>query len=132
MIVADDKGWSPSDGDDEVKLRAPEGPSREEISRQLEPLPQHLPAAIAPAKPLQFSLGEVMALMVAISLGLAGGTWVPAEIFAAAMGLAMLAGLLAVHLYPPESRWARLLWWGLGLAYTVAVLAAVLKPASRL
>lgn len=116
--------------EEELRIRPAEGPSREEISRQLEPLGNYVPQPDERAQRLQFTIADVLVLMSAMSLGLAGGTWVPVQLFAAVMGLVMLCGLVIVHVYPPEAHWARLLWWSLGLAYTVSVLVAVLKPTS--
>ena len=83
-----------------------------------------------PGRP-QFSVGDVMIVMVGVAVGLAGGTWMPPDIFAAVLGLLTLVGLLLVHLYPPETHLAKLIWASLVLAYVMAVFAALLKPALR-
>ena len=86
-----------------------------------------LPRPNATSRP-QFSVGDVMIVMVGVAVGLAGGTWMPADIFAAMLGLVTLLGLLLVHLYPPETHLAKLIWATLVLAYVMAVFAALLKP----
>ncbi|MDX1944769.1 MAG: hypothetical protein SFU86_05120 [Pirellulaceae bacterium] len=117
-----------SDPADEFPLRPLDCPSREQWSARLEPPPQPvLPPAEPPRRP-QFSVGEVMIVMVGVAVGLAGGTWMPADIFAASLGLVTLFGLLVVHMHPPESRLAKLIWATLVLAYVMAVFAALLKP----
>jgi hypothetical protein len=58
---------------------------------------------------------------------LAGGTWMPSDIFAAILGLVTLLGLVLIHFFPPESHFARLVWGTLVLAYIVAVGAAIFK-----
>lgn len=49
--------------------------------------------------------------------------------FAAILGLITLVGLMAVHVYPPESRLSRVLWGTLVLAYLISVAAAIMRPA---
>jgi hypothetical protein len=114
--------------DDDFEIRPADGPSREDLSRRAEPMAPFSPppAAIAPRP--QFGVGDVM---VGVAAGLAGGTWMSADIFAAILGLVTLLGLLAVHLYPPESHLGKLLWGTLVLAYVVAVAAALCQPLVR-
>lgn len=117
--------------DGEFVVRPSEGPSREELSRRAEPLPvlQSAPVAIV-ARP-QFGVRDLMVVMVGVAAGLAGGTWMPPDVFAAILGLVTLLGLLAVHMYPPESHLGKLLWGTLVLAYVIAVLAAICQPVMR-
>jgi hypothetical protein len=49
--------------------------------------------------------------------------------FAGVMGLVALLGLLVVHLYPPQSHLGNLIWATVVLAYAMALLTALLKPA---
>jgi hypothetical protein len=93
-------------------------------------LPPDGPRQDAARRP-QFSVGEILVVMVGVAAGLAGGTWMPADIFAAILGLVTLLGLLAVHLHPPRSRLGKLLWMTLVLAYVMAVLAAIVRPIGR-
>jgi hypothetical protein len=79
----------------------------------------------------QFSVGDVLVMMIGVAVGLAGGTWMPSDIFAAILGLVTLLGLLAVHIHPPRTRLSKLLWATLVLAYAMAVLAALIRPAIR-
>jgi hypothetical protein len=109
-------------------LRPPECPSREELERELaDPieLPDPLPSRPPPP---QFSLRDVMFLMVGVAGGLAGGTWMPSEVFAAILGLAMLLGLLVVTWHPPETHLGKIIWASLVVAYFSAVLAAIVRP----
>ncbi len=102
-----------------------EVPSREEQLRQLDP-PPPLPVRATIVRPrFQFSVLDLMVLMVGVAAGLAGGTWMPADIFAACLGLVTLGGLFLVHLYPPESHTGNLIWGTLVLSYIIAVLAAL-------
>jgi hypothetical protein len=68
---------------------------------------------------------DLMVVIVGVAVGLAGGTWMPAEHFAGIMGLLILLGLVLIHFYPLESHGARLAWGTFVLAYFVALLAAV-------
>src|SRR5690242_12292270 len=100
-----------SQGSDEhgFSLREPDCPSREELERhllgpiELEPEPPRPPGP-------QFSLSDVMILTVGVAVGLAGGSWMPTDLFAAILGMATLAGLLVVSLYPPDSHLGKLIW----------------------
>jgi len=113
--------------DEPLRLRLPECPSREEQLREFEP-PPPLPAFVLPtAPPFQFSVFDVMVVMVGVAGGLAGGTWMPSDIFAAILGLVTLLGLALVHFFPPQSHFAQLVWGSLVLAYIVAVGAAIFK-----
>jgi hypothetical protein len=108
-------------------LRPPECRSREELERDLIG-----PIVIAPpptAPPgLQYSVADLMILMVGVATGLAGGSWMPTDMFAALAGVATLIGLLIVSWHPPESRLGKVIWTSFVVAYFTAVLAAVLRP----
>jgi len=112
---------------EEFRLRLPECPSREDQLRELEPPPPLPVAALPSATPFQFSVSDVMIVMIGVAGGLAGGTWMPSDIFAAVLGLVTLLGLVLIHFVPPETHFARLLWGTLVLAYIVAVAAAIVK-----
>jgi hypothetical protein len=79
----------------------------------------------------QFSVGDVMILMVGVAGGLAGGTWMPTDVFAAVLGLATLVGLLVVSWRPPETHLGKLIWATLVIAYVMAVFAAVFRPPTQ-
>jgi hypothetical protein len=116
---------------DDMRLLPPEGRSREEMAHLLDPPQPFEPPPPAIAVRPQFSVGDVLIVMVGVAVGLAGGTWMRPDHFAAIMGLVTLLGLLAVHLYPPESRLGKLIWATIVLAYVMAVLTALLKPAAQ-
>src|SRR5689334_7705976 len=96
-----------STSDDDFLLRPPECRSREELERELAD-PIVLPNPPPPAAPFQFSIGDVMLLMVGVSVGVAGGSWMPARTFGFALGLMTILVLIAFTLHPPQSRTARL------------------------
>lgn len=112
--------------DEPFRLRPIDSPSREEKLFELEPLPSPtVPIPVAP--PFQFTVFDLMIVMIGVAGGLAGGTWMPRDIFAAILGLVTLLGLVLVHFFPPESHFARLVWGTLVLAYIIAVAAAIVK-----
>jgi hypothetical protein len=112
---------------DQFRLRPLDCPSREEQLREIEPPPPLPVVTIPTALPFQFTVFDVMIVMIGVAGGLAGGTWMPSDIFAAILGLVTLLGLALIHFFPPESHFARLLWGTLVLAYIVAVGAAIFK-----
>ncbi|QDU28449.1 hypothetical protein ETAA8_35490 [Anatilimnocola aggregata] len=115
---------------DDFTLRPPDGPGREAIERFLDPpkLPEE-----PPAKPseYQFRLTDILIVTAGVGLGLAGGSWMQRDIFAAILGLVTLIGLMLVHVYPPETRLGKLLWGTLVLAYLISVVAAIFRPVAE-
>jgi len=115
------------DGDGDFVLRPPECPSREELERHLlGPIVIPPPPAAPPS--LQFSLGDLMIVTVGVAAGLAGGSWMPTDLFAALAGIATLVGLLVVSCHPPETHLGKVIWTSFVVAYFTAVLAAVVRP----
>lgn len=112
---------------EQFRLRPLDCPSREEQLLEFEPPPPLPVVTIPTAPPFQFTVFDVMIVMIGVAGGLAGGTWMPSDIFAAILGLVTLLGLALIHFFPPESHFARLLWGTLVLAYIVAVGAAIFK-----
>ena len=82
----------------------------------------------APTRRGQFSVGDLLILTVGVAVGLAGGSWMPTDVFAAVLGLCTLLGLLVVSWRPPRSHLGKVLWATLVLAYVIAVFAAVFRP----
>jgi hypothetical protein len=112
---------------EELRILPAEGPSREELSRQIEPPP---PLDLRPAetrRPTQWSISDLLIVTTGLAVSFAGGTWMPPEVFAAVLGLVTMIGLLVVHLHPPESRLAKLVWGTLVLSYIIAVVTAVVR-----
>lgn len=113
--------------DDDFRLAPPDCPSADDWQRALSPPPQ-LPVPDPPAPRHQYSVRELMILMVGVAFGLAGGSWMPTDVYAATLGLCTLIGLLVVSWSPPETRLAKLIWATLVMAYVISVLAAVFRP----
>jgi hypothetical protein len=114
------------DSPEEFQLRPVECPSRHELAGPTGPL-ELPPAESAAAPPLRirFSVLDLLIVTAAISIGLAGGKCIQAEVFALIMGLVTVGGLILVELYPPESRAGWLAWIAVVLAYLSAWLAAL-------
>jgi hypothetical protein len=79
----------------------------------------------------RYSIADLLIVMVGAGIGMAGGTWMPADLFAAIVGLMTLVGLLVVHLFPPRKTIAKMLWSALVCGYIAAVCTALLKSAMR-
>jgi hypothetical protein len=119
--------------EDEFKLRPPDGPGRERIEKFLDDSPSPLaamPVDPPPKSEFQFHLTDILIVTAGVGLGLAGGSWVPVDIFAAILGLVTLLALMLVHVYPPEGRLGKVLWGTLVMAYLISVLAAIFRPSS--
>jgi hypothetical protein len=112
---------------DDDRVAPPDGPSGEKRSRQPESPPKLEPDSSPAARWPQFAVSDILMVMVGAAVGLAGGTWMPADIFAAVLGLVTLLGLLVVHLFPPQTRLGKRLWATLVLAYITAVGAALFR-----
>ena len=117
-----------SDSRGRPEALAPREPLPPAAARQIDPPVEFVLPPPEPAGRSQFSIGDVMIVMIGVAVGLAGGTWMPADVFAAVLGLVTLVGLFLVHVYPPESHLGKLLWATLVLAYIMAVFAALLRP----
>jgi hypothetical protein len=79
----------------------------------------------------RYSIADLLIVMVGAAIGLAGGTWMQADLFAAIVGLLTLVGLLVVHLFPPQKAVPRMLWSALVCGYIAAVCTALIKSAMR-
>jgi hypothetical protein len=79
----------------------------------------------------RFSIAFLLFAMVGVGIGLAGGTWMSADLFAAILGLATLFGLLIVHLLPPRTQPGQVVWAAIVTGYITAVLTALIKSALR-
>ena len=122
MSAADNQGAA-----DDFRLAPPDCPSADDWQRALAPKPK-LPQPAPPPPRHQYSVGELMILMVGVAVGLAGGSWMPTDVYAATLGLCTLVGLLVVSWSPPETRLGKLIWATLVLAYVISVFAAVFRP----
>lgn len=114
-----------SSAEDELRLAPTDCPSREELCPQLVP-PEIVEIDDAPPR-FQFSVTDLLVVTLGVSVGLAGGTWMPADYFAGIMGLLVLGGLILVTIYPFESRGGWLAWGTFILAYVVAVATAAFQ-----
>lgn len=114
-----------SSAEEELRLAPTDCRSREELCPQLVP-PEIVELDDAPPK-FQFSVIDLLVVTLGVSVGLAGGTWMPADYFAGIMGLLVLGGLILVTIYPFESRSGWLAWGTFILAYVVAVATAAFQ-----
>jgi hypothetical protein len=80
-------------------------------------------------EPARFSIADLLIVTGGAAVGLAGGTWMQAHLFAAILGLITLLSLMFVHLFPPRTRPAKLTWAALVAGYIAAVIAALIKSA---
>ena len=114
-----------NDSTPELELRPVECPSREEFVQQA--FAQEAPAEPVSAPParFRFTVLDLLVITAALSVGLAGGKWMPAGAFALFMGVVTLGGMIVVELYPPQSRGGWLAWISVVLAYLSAWISAL-------
>jgi hypothetical protein len=116
-------------GDDDFRLAQPDCPSREDWPRRLEPQIAIVPPPSPPSEWPRFGITDLLAVTTGAALGLAGGTWMRPDLFAAILGLFTLLGLLLVHLFPPQTRLGKMLWAALVVGYITAVVATLIRSA---
>ena len=115
---------------DDFRLAPPDCPSREDWERRLAPPIVIETPPPPPSEWPRFSITDLLVITAGVAIGLAGGTWMKADVFAAILGLVTLFGLLVVHLFPPQSRLGRLVWAALVVCYITAVLTALARTAT--
>jgi hypothetical protein len=69
----------------------------------------------------RFSLGEMLAVVTIVSLGMAGVHWLPPPVFAGIVGFAMFGWLIWLSLWSIEARAANLIWWSLLVLYLLSL-----------
>lgn len=123
---------------DDLRLVPPDCPSREDWERRLaqpadritaQPIVIETPPP-PPSEWPRFSITDLLVITAGAAIGLAGGTWMKADLFAAILGLVTLLGLLVVHLFPPQSRLGKQVWAALVVCYITAVLTALARSAA--
>jgi hypothetical protein len=122
----------PSDDNDSdpIRILPAEGMSRAELARALEQESVKDQSDDAPTPSgetgLRFTLCDLLLLMSVAAAGLAGGHWVPPEVFAGVLGIATLVVLVLITVALPESRLSRLVWTYMITLYFVAAISAVI------
>ena len=119
---------TPGSDSEPIALQPPDCPSRDDWARHLNRPPEPEPPPPPPPRWPQFSLSDLLILTVGIAAGLAGGSWMPTDVFAAILGLITLVGLLVVSWQPPETHLGKLIWATVVISYIVAVGAAIFRP----
>ena len=114
------------------RLAPADGKSRHELeSEQLDPAVLELAkAALQPegGARLQFTLGQLMILMVFAGLGLAGARLLPRGTFAGIAGLLALTGLVISQLMTTRHRLFDFAWFSLIVMYLLAAMSSVILP----
>lgn len=115
--------------DNELRLAPEDGPSRDELERDLnyDDRPM-LPLADvdhqqidARRKRVRFTLREILAMTTFVAIGVAGVGWLPPGWFAGLCGLALLAMLLILIFVEDLSRGFRLFLFAFSVVYAAAV-----------
>lgn len=112
--------------DDDFKLSPPDGLSESQRQLRTRVVP---PVEVSNRMPprSQFTLRQLLIFTTFSAAGLAGQSWMPADVFAGLLGIGVFLCLIWFAVSPPENEGTRLLWWGLVCAYTMALVTAVLK-----
>ena len=75
----------------------------------------------------QFHIADLMLMTVAVSIGIAGGLWVPGVLFAAVLGVLTLVGMALDMVFEISDRRFNVFWLACIVAYLVASLAATFR-----
>jgi hypothetical protein len=111
-------------------LAPPDGMSEAERLLRSRTYPPVSDGAMPPRRRFQFTIAGLMTMIFFVALGLAGRSWMPSTLFAGLLGLLTAFCLWWVIARPPETSAARLVWWGILLAYIVAILATLIPTAT--
>ena len=111
-------------------LAPPDGMSEAERILRSRIYPPVLDGEAPPRRGTQFTIAGLMTMTFFVALGLAGRSWMPSTLFAGLLGLLTAFCLWWVIARPPETSAARLVWWGILLAYIVAILATLISTAT--
>ena len=111
-------------------LAPPDGMSEAERLLRSRIYPPVLGGESPPRRGFQFTVASLMAMTFFVALGLAGRSWMPPTVFAGILGLLTACSLVWVIARPAETAAARLVWWGILLAYIVAILATLIPTAT--
>jgi hypothetical protein len=74
------------------------------------------------AEATRFSLGEMLAVVTIVSIGMAGVRWLPPPVYAGIVGFVMFGLLIALSLWNVEARLAKLIWWSLLMVYLLSLI----------
>jgi len=80
-----------------------------------------------PEEPFQFRISDLLFLMFGVALGLSGGTWIPAGMFALIVGILALAAPFVLEIYEFDQRDIRVAWTTLIISYWLALVVATLR-----
>ena len=110
----------------ELALASPDGMSEAERLLRSRTYPSVSDVESAPRRGFQFTIAGLMTMTFFVALALAGRHWMTPTVFAGLLGLLAASCLVWVIARPPETTAARLIWWGILLAYLVAILATLI------
>ncbi len=113
----------------EFTLASPDGMSQAERLLRSRTYPPVSDVEAPPRRGFQFTIAGLMTMTFFVALALAGRHWMPPTVFAGLLGLLTVLCLVWVIARPPETTAARLIWWGILLAYLVAILATLIPAA---
>ena len=86
------------------------------------PTPDEIAVASPAAEPTRFSLGEMLAVVTIVSVGMAGVRWLSPPIYAGIVGFVMFGWLIGLSLWNVEARLAKLIWWSLLTVYLLSLI----------
>ncbi len=130
-VVGDGAAPADDESNENLELRAPEGKSLLESRREVEAeLKSHLSQESDEPAPTedwsaQFTLKEMMQLVLCCGVAFAVLRLVPTDMFAGVLGLATFASLAVLTIAKPQKMFFYLAWWTLLGVYVIASVIAI-------
>ena len=112
------------------RIAPPEGKSYAEIRAEIEAtvMPpagsacERQAVIVSSAEAMRFSLGEMLAVVTIVSVGMAGVRWLPPPIYTGIVGFVMFGLLIVLSFWNVEARLAKLIWWSLLTVYLLSLI----------
>jgi hypothetical protein len=124
------RGRGETDESEELELRSPDGKSLVEWRREIEAELKSQLGGESESPPVenwsaQFTLKELMQLVLCCGVAFAVLRMVPTDLFAGALGLTTFASLAVLTIAKPQKMFFYMAWWALLAVYVISSVIAI-------